>query len=240
MGFLSSFVGNLTGGLLGESDAERAADQSAAISAQAREDILGELDNSWEDVQSWLTPYLEVGQTALGAYKSAIGAAPEAPVFEGFDFDWTKLEDNPAYQFVRDQGLQAMDRVQAKNRALTSGNRITATLDYASGLASKEYQNEFMRQLQTTQENNRTRALQYDAEGATFDRNLSTVDRLYSTGLNTATNLAGFRERLAGSKQAAHSNYAAEQGAALLIPAQEKMSFVNNLISTAGTYAGTR
>lgn len=230
-----SFVGNLTGGFIGTSDAEKAGKDAAALAAITQAKTLGELDESWEDIEGWLNPYLEAGTEALGQYKEAIGASPDAPVFDSFNFDYTKMEDNPAYQFVKEQGLQAVNRVQARNKALTSGNRMTAINEYASGLASTEYQNEFERQLQTSEYNNRVKGMQFDASGRKFDRDTGNLSHLMTQGVNTAGNLGSFRERLAGDRTAAYGNYAAEKTAASLIPVQEKQNFINNLVKTAGT-----
>lgn len=234
MGGLSSLAGNLTGGIIGTSDAEAAVPGIKQLSEESKKDILAELDMSWDDMQGFMQPYLDVGKTALSEYKQSIGAAPNAPVFENFEFDASKLEDNPAYKFVRDQGLQAVDRLQARNRGLTSGNRMAAITDYATGLASTEYGNEFQRQLQTYGANTQAKNLNYNV-----NRNkMGDLRDMVGIGVNTAGNMSSFRSNLASQRAGAHSNYAAEQTAADLIPVQEKQNFVNNLISAGGFMAG--
>ena len=199
MGGLSSFVGNLTGGLIGTSDAERAVGGLQAVSETAKKESLEELGLAWEDIQSYLQPYLEVGSTALQDYKDAIGIAPDAPVFEGMDFsldsikqnpvydfakeymqagsqalqeyktglgeapkaptfeefsfDFSEFKDSEAFNFMKEQAMQAGTRAMAKNKALTSGNRIHAMQQLATNLAGTQYTNEFQRQLQTYEAN---------------------------------------------------------------------------------------
>lgn len=237
---LGGVVGNLTGGLIGTSDAERAAVEAKGLSAQARKDILAELETSWGDVKGFLDPWLQEGKRGLNMYKQAIGASPEAPVFEGFSFDPSKIEENPAYQFVRDQGMQAVERNMAKNRGLTSGNMQTAIADYMGGLASQEYQNEFGRQLQTYGTRETAKSRNFDARNLLNRQRVGDTSHLMSFGPTFANNLATMRDRLSGSRAGAHSNYAAEQTAANLIPAQEKMSFMQGLMGMGGAIAGSR
>lgn len=56
-----------------------------------------------------------------------------------------KLEANPAYQFNLSQGLKAIDRSAAAKGNLLSGNTLAAAGQYASGLASNEYNNQVNR-----------------------------------------------------------------------------------------------
>jgi len=236
MGF-GSFVGNLTGGLIGTSDAEKAAKNAKQYSKQAKADILSEYNKEAQDIYSWLNPYLQAGTEALTAYKQVIGAPPDQPVFTPFNFDVSQIEKNPAYQFVRQQGLQAVDRMAAANRGLMSGNRITAAEKYASGLASTEYQNEFNRQLQAYTTNRDTTQLGYSNANTLWGNQIANQSYLTTLGANEANNLSSFRQNLATNRANAYSNSAAEMSAAGLIPAQEKASFINNLISAGSNAA---
>lgn len=237
---LGSFVGNLTGGLIGESDAEKAAKDANSISKAASKKTLSELDTSWGEVYDWLKPYLDEGSTALDLYKQTIGAAPDQPVFDNFNFDYTKMQDNPAYQFVRDQGLQAVDRIMAKNRMLGSGNRLAAITDYASGLASTEYANEWQRQMEENKQNNNLLQQGFSNASDIWSQNTQNYNWLATLGSNTATNLAQLRTGYAGARSDAYANRASERTAASLIPTTEKQNFLNNIFKTVGNVYATK
>ena len=131
------------------------ADDNRFLSSANRDYANNAINQSWGDISSWLTPYLEAGNQGLADYRAQSGMAPDAPVFadfnqgDEFNFDYKNFDQNPAYQFRMDQGLQATNRLQAANKNLGSGNRLTATQDYAQGLATTEYENAFNRQAQT-------------------------------------------------------------------------------------------
>ena len=238
MGFLSSLAGNLTGGIIGTSDTERAAEKGANLSISAAKKSKTEFNEAWEDVESYINPYVEAGTESLAAYKENIGVAPDTPVFNEFDFDFTKMEENPAYKFVMDQQMQATDRISAKNRGLTSGNRLAATQDRAAGVASTEYGKEFDRQFKTNEYNNSIMAAKYGLDyGQTRD---AQGDRgfMVSGGQNAATNLSNQRMTQANAMSNIYNRRAADVTAANLLPAQEKQQYVGGLMNIAGSYAG--
>ena len=235
MGF-GSFVGDLTGGLIGESSAEKYAKEASVISKETKADILGELGESWSDVQGYIQPWIDIGTDAARTYRREIGAAPDAPMFEGFEFDVDKLGESPAYQWLVEQGQQAQDRLFARNRGLGSGNRIIAATEYAMGLGSQELGNEFQRQLTQYQTGEQAKARSYDAARMRWADQMGAYGNLWGTGASSATNLASFRDALAGRRSGAMSNYAAEQAAAGLIPVQEKQNFMNNLAMITASF----
>ena len=238
MGFLSSVAGNLTGGIIGESDTEAAAKKGAKLSKKAAKKSEAEFGEAWADVQDMINPYVESGTEALSAYKESIGVAPDTPVFNEFDFDATKMEDNDAYKFIMGEQMQATDRLAAKNRALTSGNRLTATQDRAAGVASTEYGNEWERQFKGNQYNNELMAATYGMDyGKTRD---AQADRsfLVGGGQSAATNLSSQRMQQANSLSNIWNRRAADLTAAALIPGQEKQNYVGGLMSMGGQYLG--
>lgn len=52
---------------------------------------------------------------------------------------------DPSYQFRFNQGAQAVDRAQARDGLLFSGNRLQALEDYGQQSATQEYNNQFIR-----------------------------------------------------------------------------------------------
>jgi hypothetical protein len=55
------------------------------------------------------------------------------------------LQQTPGYQFRMDQGMNALDRTAAAQGNLMSGGHTKDVLNYAQGLASDEYTNQFNR-----------------------------------------------------------------------------------------------
>ena len=199
MGGLSQFLGDLTGGIIGTSSAERAVAGLQGLSEEAKTESLSELGVAQKDINSYLWPFLKVGKEALQDYKQSIGIAPDAPVFEGMDFslddikqnpvydfakeymqagsqalqeyktglgeapkaptfeefsfDFDEFKDSEGYNFIKEQAMQAGTRAMAKNKALTSGNRMHAMQQLATNLASTQYGTEFQRQLQQYEAN---------------------------------------------------------------------------------------
>lgn len=249
MGGLSNFLGDLTGGLIGTSSAEEAVPGMQQISEEAKQEALAELGESWDDIQGFMQPYLDAGTAALSDYRQAIGAAPDAPVFEEFDtefvFDPSKMEKNPAYQFVLDQSMQAFTRSAAKNRALTSGNRIAGATELGAGLASTEYGNEFQRQLQGYQQdmqryqlNRGTKQLGFENKYRSFRDRVGDTGQLMSQGGSFATNLANMRLGTANQRTNIIANRAAESTAANLLPIQERQNFTQSLLQGGGLALG--
>lgn len=239
MGGFSSFVGNLTGGLIGTSDAERASGRVARLSEESKNEILGDISRTEGGIEGLFSPYITAGRAAIQGYNTAIGNAPDAPVFEGFDFDPSKMEQNPAYQFIRQQGQQAMDRMAAKNQSLTSGNRMIAMADYMKNLASTEYGNEFNRQLQQYGTEQTAMGRNFDARNLLNRQQVSDFGNLMTMGANMTGNLATMRGNMLGARTGARSNYAAEQTSAQLIPVQETQNYIQGLMSAGGGVLGS-
>ena len=237
MGGLSSLVGNLTGGIIGTSDAEVAAGNVDRISEQAKKETMAEYGKSWGDISSYLTPYINDGRKASAMFRKNIGAAPDAPIFDNFNFNFDDYQNSDAFKFLIDQSQQAVDRMSAKNRSLTSGNRLLDTTRYMQGVAGQAYGDEFARQLQGSQFNRGSKAMTYDAARGRWGDQQNAYSQLMGQGFTAANNLGSFRQNLANSRSNTIANRTAESTAAQLIPAREKAAFVNNLISAGGNAA---
>jgi hypothetical protein len=238
MGFLSSLAGNVTGGIIGESDTEKAAEKGAKQSKKAAKKSETEFGEAWADVEGYINPYIESGTEALGQYKEALGVTPETPVFEDFDFDESKMAESPAYKFIMDQEMQATDRLAAKNRGLTSGNRLIATQDRAAGVASQEYGNEWDRQFKGNEYNNQLMAAKYGVDYQKQRDFMGDTSTLIGGGQNASTNLSQQRMQQAGSMSNIWNRRAADVTAANLLPAQEKQQYTSGLMSMGGQFLG--
>jgi len=70
-----------------------------------------------------------------------------------FNFDPSKIAENPNYQFVMDQALKGTNRAMAAQGKLGSGNRLIELAKVAGGIASGEVDKEFGRQYTASGEN---------------------------------------------------------------------------------------
>ena len=235
---LGNLVGDLTGGLIGESSTEKAAKRGQRLSQQWTDYMIRILDDAFDFSAEDIQPYIDAGQKSLDEFMQWTTADPNTPALEMFNFDPSQLGTNPAYKWRLEQGLQATNRAQAANRALTSGNRMMALQDYAQGAASQEYENEWQRQLASNAARNATAGQQYTMDA---DRFRAMMDRLYNTsgrGLNAATTLAGLKAGTAANIGNVATGNVANQFAAGLMPAQERQNFASGLMQLGGTILG--
>ena len=252
-------LGSSAVGAIGSAFARRnnqgLADTTRTLGKEEKDASLGALDESWSSISSWLTPYLDAGTEALGQYKAQAGMAPDAPVFKEFNqgdpfsFDYKDFDKNPAYQFIQNKGLKAVDRLAAKNKQLGSGNRMTAAADYASGLASTEYGNEFNRQKSTYDTNyanrfgahdynNTLQQQRFQNQNTQFDKNTGMYKGLMDQGLNTGKALGLFKARDADSRLGVYGDYAASQGAANIVDTNANNALVGDLSKLGGAAVG--
>lgn len=188
MGFgLGSFVGNITGGLIGESDAEKAAKDAKKLSRSTTLANIADFKDAFGITEDQLKPYLEAGSQAIAdlmdqrfgdpeapelaafAYPNPESpeldvfkyAVPESPELQQFVFDATQLGGTDAYKFRYGEGLQATERLLAANRGVVGPNAAQALMTYGQGMASQEYENEWQRQLTANLTENERRINQY-------------------------------------------------------------------------------
>lgn len=98
------------------------------------------------------------GGNPFAGYAPSGGGAPNLSNIPGYTPfvapDPSQVQNDPAYQFDVQQGLNALQHSAAAKGGLLSGNTLRAISDYGQGQASNEYQNIFNRALQTNQTNN--------------------------------------------------------------------------------------
>ena len=148
-------------GTLGAKAATSAADTqaSAALAGQQLQ------ADQFAQTQANLQPFVSTGQSALGALSNY--TANETGVLEGlanragnipsFQSMFTSpgamnsfLESTPGYQFTKDQGLQAAQNSYAAQGLGQSGAALKGAAQYATGLASSTFQNQFQNWLAQT------------------------------------------------------------------------------------------
>jgi len=102
----------------------------------------------FQQAQNALNPFIQGGQGAFNALLPLIGANPggnplTAPLTRPFQPTMAQLEQTPGYQFTLEQGLNAVNNSMASRGLGQSGNALAAAAQYASGLASNTYQQQF-------------------------------------------------------------------------------------------------
>lgn len=141
-------VGSVISGSMSAKAAKGAADTQAAAANRAADMSMAQYQQTRAD----LTPYRESGATGLRLMQEAIyggdGGVPNLLVAQGFapapggfgakmTFDPTQaqLEQTPGYQFLRDQGLQAVQSSAAARGLGVSGEAMKGAARFAEGLA---------------------------------------------------------------------------------------------------------
>jgi len=166
---LASMVGGQAlQGITGAIGAANASNSQANAAGQARDFATSAFGISRND----LLPYIVSGYGGLSNLASMgppidptrLNAltAPFAPTME-------QLRQTPGYQFTLEQGLRGVQNSQTAKGYGTSANALTAAANYAEGLASTTYQQQF----QNYQDQNRQiAAILAGAQGQNFTQQL--------------------------------------------------------------------
>lgn len=106
----------------------------------------------FNQTQSNLAPFVAGGGTAFKDLQGLTGTGPggdplTAPLTKPFTPTMTDLENTPGYKFTLDQGLKATQNGYAAQGLANSGAAIKGAGDYATGLASNTYQQQFQNYL---------------------------------------------------------------------------------------------
>jgi len=117
--------GSLVSGLLGKEASSDASKASSKANKQIRSD---------------LTPYRDIGQWGIGEYQNALTNYDRQP----FEFN---LENDPIYQFSRDEGLNAATRRMNSLGYGNSGNILDELQKRGTGIAGQYQDQAFNRQL---------------------------------------------------------------------------------------------
>lgn len=150
--------------------AGRSADMSAEAAAQMRGD---------------LAPYNQLGQQAINPLWAAMGynvdangnaaVNPNSVLQQQFQFDPSKLDQTPGYQFALQQGLKGTNNALASQGLGLSGAQAKGLSTFATGLADQTYGNQYNRALST-----------YNTNFSAAQNNVGNLQNLLNTGQNSA------------------------------------------------------
>lgn len=148
-----SGVASIGSGLLGSSAAKSAAStQAGAATTAAQLQAL-----QFENTEATLTPFIEQGQRANSALSNLTGTNSggnplTAPLTAPFQPTMAQLSATPGYQFTLQQGELANQNSFAAQGLGTSGAAVKGADNYAEGLASTTYQQQFQNYLSQNQQ----------------------------------------------------------------------------------------
>jgi hypothetical protein len=123
------------------------ASQAASAQEQAANQANSTQEQMFEQTQANISPYLQVGNEAASAITNAAGLNTSNPLtsalLQPVTMDQAALEKTPGYQFQQQQGLEATQNQAAAAGLGVSGAEQKAAAQYASGLASGNYETQF-------------------------------------------------------------------------------------------------
>ena len=165
MGLFDGIIGSISGGVIdsisggidqftGHAGAQ-AARKAAREQQMGLERGLGVAQQQYQQGYNDLAGYRGAGQAGTQGLLAGL-ADPNSYFgyqFQGFDPSSINIQDDPGYQFRLQQGLGAAQNSQAARGLSQSGGALKELQDYASGMASQEYNNAYNRNYQTWQGN---------------------------------------------------------------------------------------
>jgi len=104
----------------------------------AQDSINQGFDQGRADVQQYADPWVNNGLEHMGQYNN----------MGEFNFDYNNYLNSDNYQWMKDQGLQGVNRTAAAGHALGSGNTLDALVRNNQNYAQSQYGQEFGRQLE--------------------------------------------------------------------------------------------
>lgn len=143
-GIAAGVVGAVGGALIGANASKSAANTQATAANNATASEM----QMFNTQQGNLAPWMQAGQSALSSLDAWMGVPgtpggatnPNAPGMQQFSYN---PANDPAYNFMLNQGLGAITNQQSALGGVNGGNTMKALSDYAEGSALNSYQTEF-------------------------------------------------------------------------------------------------
>jgi len=204
-----------------------AANKAADVSLQEANNSNALIQKTYESNKALLSPYVSAGTSALTSLEGMAGQANFAPTME-------QLQQTPGYQFTLQQGLlatQAGSSAQGMGSAVAgvgsgqtpgigaSGPLGKALANYAEGLASTTYQQQFQNYLTQNQQN------------------YNQLAGIVSTGESAGAAIAGVGQTAAGQSSNALLTGSGQYGSATTAGAAASAAGVTGAASSLGNSA---
>lgn len=134
-----------------------AAKAAASTQAQAADAASANQLAEFQQIKDSLAPFLNTGTGALSTLAGLTGTEPggnplTASLTKPFSPTMADLAATPGYQFTLGQGEQATTNGYAAQGLANSGPALKGAANYAEGLASTTYQNQFSNYLSQNQQ----------------------------------------------------------------------------------------
>jgi len=129
---------------------EEAAGQASQVAKESTDKQLELMRQIWEQQQRDQAPYLGEGQQAIKQLGHlTLNGDNFQSYLKGRGLGGGQFStNNPQYQFLQKQGMQALDRSAAARGMGYSGAQLKALNEYGQGLASQQYDKEYDRAAQ--------------------------------------------------------------------------------------------
>jgi hypothetical protein len=223
LGSIGLGLGSIGASLYGANQANKgvkaqieAGDRASALEQQSADKQLALQREIWEQQQKDQSPYLQQGQKAIGKLADlTLGGDNFQSYLKGRGLGGGQFStNNPQYQFLQKQGMQALDRSAAARGMGYSGAQLKALNEYGQGLASQQYDKEYDRAAQEYA-NYYNRLASLSQGGQQAAQSLGGLGSNYSSNAaNTFANLSNAQSSILGQQANARaSGYAAQANA---------------------------
>jgi hypothetical protein len=149
-GIAAAGIGAAGSAIAGQSQAH-ASMNAAQLQAQSQQNSLGEQQREFNTQQKNLAPWLQAGTQGVNSLSSLLSTPGQGlltPFSEQFQAPTAEqARATPGYQFMQDQGNQAIQNSAAARGGLLSGNTLQAMDQYSQGLADTTYSQTYNRAL---------------------------------------------------------------------------------------------
>jgi hypothetical protein len=151
IGAAISAGGAIGGSAIAAHSQGKATDKAVAAETSAADKSLGFNREVYANTLANEQPYLDLGNQAAGTLGARLDSLTAPYPGGAFSFTPADFQNDPAYQWNRDQGLQGIQRLAASQGGLVSGGVIKDAGAFASGLAANTYQQQYQNALSAYQ-----------------------------------------------------------------------------------------
>jgi hypothetical protein len=183
----------------------QSAEKAGAYSLQAAREVIAMHNQQFQQSRADLAPMREAGNRALEKQENLLSTAtvPDDKFIAstGPDYSRGAFESSPGYQFLLDEGANAINKRNAATGSFYSGAPMRELARYTAGLASQDYENWF----------NRTRTAytdQYERDKGEYTDYFNRLAGIAGTGQTATYNTAQL-----GANAATNAGSALQSGA---------------------------
>ncbi|MBP3945118.1 hypothetical protein [Psychrobacter sp. K31L] len=249
-----SFVKDVFNGITGKTGAKAATD-AGKVQADASKYAADISQKQFNQTRQDQMPWLNAGKSALGDLTQYINKSPDfndkwggriEQAYQGGQLtgglDPNNFQNDPSYQFRKQQGMDGLQSSAAAGGSLLSGAALKSLNEYNSNLASQEYGNAWQRD-QTEKQNlfstlSGNRSQDYSLFSNEDTRQYNQLANMAGVGQQTANDLGAFGAQNAATQGDAAINGANMQANGLIGAAGAKTNGINNLLGIGMKAAG--